>query len=124
MTSPTGRISLRVPAATDHLQLLRLNVALVAGASFDVDEVEDLKLAVEELGAALVGLESAGPTIDLDVDIESAGITVEGRRRVEAGEAVAIQDFVATILDAIVDDHRFSVEDGVAVFTLRKLARP
>ena len=47
-------MQLVVPARTDFLQLLRLCISGVAADGFGVDEIEDLKIAIEELSAVLI----------------------------------------------------------------------
>lgn len=118
-----NRVTLEVPARTDHLHLLRLNVAAVAGAAFDVDDVEDVKIAIEELAAALVGIESAETTLHVDIACEQRVLTVSGRRRIGQTQAVELPEFVPTILDALVDEYSFTSSGDEAWFSFAKKLR-
>ena len=55
-----NEVAVSLPARLDHLHLLRLNVAAIAADTLGIDEVEDAKIAVEELAAALVRVEVDG----------------------------------------------------------------
>ncbi|MFN3214862.1 MAG: hypothetical protein ACE367_00025 [Acidimicrobiales bacterium] len=112
-----------MPARTDHLHLLRLNVAAIAGVAFGVDEVEDVKIAVEELAAALVGVEGADAILHVDVVFDGGLLTVSGRRLMYGAEAVELDEFVPTILDALVDEYAFESMGGEGRFSFSKQLR-
>lgn len=118
-----NRVTLEVPARTDHLHLLRLNVAAIAGVAFDLDDVEDVKIAIEELAAALVVVESADETLHVDIACEHGILTVSGRRRIQEAEAIELPEFVPTILDALVDEYSFSSSGDEARFRFEKQLR-
>lgn len=118
-----NRVTLEVPARTDHLHLLRLNVAAIAGAAFDVDDVEDAKIAIEELAAALVAAGSADPTLHVEIACEQGMLTVTGRRRMPQPETIELPEFVPTILEALVDDYAFTSSGDEAGFGFRKRLR-
>jgi serine/threonine-protein kinase RsbW len=70
----THTIVVSLPAAPEHLHILRTVVAAVAArADFRVDEIEDLKLAV---GESVTQLLRAGParTIDLTLRLSPASL--------------------------------------------------
>jgi len=115
-----SRIVLEMPARTDHLHLLRLNVAAIAGVALGVDEVEDVKIAVEELGAALVGIEGADAVLQAEVVFDGGVLSVSGRRRMHRTAAVELDEFVPTILDALVDEYAFWSIGDEARFTFSK----
>jgi hypothetical protein len=118
-----NRVTLEVPARTDHLHLLRLNVAAIAGVAFGVDEVEDVKIAVEELAAALVGVEGADAILHVDVVFDGGLLTVSGRRLMHGAEAVELDEFVPTILDALVDEYAFESTGDETRFSFSKQLR-
>jgi len=118
-----NRVTLIVPARTDHLYLLRLNVAAIAGAVFVLDDVEDLKLAIEELGAALVRVPDGDPTLRIDIDLDGETLTVSGHRRTRDPQAIALDGFVETIVDALVDRHTFTRVDDDVRFDFEKRLR-
>ena len=117
-----GTVELSVPARTEYLQLLRLNVAGFAASSFGVDEVEDLKIAVEELAALLLRCEG-GDRIDLRPTIDGGGFSATGRRQVSADAALELDDFLPTVLDAVVDGFDVARDGQDAVFRFEKRLR-
>jgi hypothetical protein len=123
-------VELSIPVQADLVVLARLAAATVGSrAGFDVEEVEDLRLAVDELCVSLVG-EGAGGRLSLRF--------VRGDRVVEVScmhhpDGIAADDgpgadpdgLSATILDALVDEHGEDARDGQRRMWLRKRrARP
>ncbi len=116
-------VSVTVPAETGFLQLLRLNVAGVMGDhGFTIDEIEDAKIAVEELAGLLLGGDG-GHDLHVRIAVDDAGVAVEGRRESSSGRTADIPDFTATILGAVVDEHRLSTSGDVLTFEFRKWLR-
>lgn len=63
-------VRIDLPAATDHLRLVRLVVAgLATGLGADVDDLEDLRIATGELCAHL--MDRSGPDDRLEVEVEA-----------------------------------------------------
>ena len=129
-----GDVRLVVPASPEYLRLVRLTAAgLASRLGFTFDEVEDLRIAVDELCFHLLG-EDPGPddgsdglgdgdgelrTMDL---IYSAGqdfITITGRTP-GAGIAPEPSELSQQILDALVDEHEVGSDDGMVTFRLKK----
>jgi serine/threonine-protein kinase RsbW len=116
----TGEVRLVVPAAPEYLRLVRLTAAgLATRVGFTFDEVEDLRIAVDELCFLFV----AEPDMRRDIEVlYLAGpdsITIEGHSRL-LGELPEPNDLSQQILDALVDEHALSEEDGGARFRLVK----
>lgn len=111
-----------VPARSEFLHLLRLNVAGVLGdAGFSIDEIDDVKIAVEELTAALLH-GGRGDALDVSISIDGGQATVTGLRSAPDDAPVALDEFVTTILDAVVDSYRIDRAGDGLTFTLRKRA--
>lgn len=121
--SDSNRVTLSVPARTEFLQLLRLNVAGMAGAAFDVDEIEDLKIAVEELAALLLGVSEGEAELHVTLSLGADMFIVSGARRIDAGEPPELADFLPTILEAVVDRYSFATVEGVTRFEFEKHLR-
>lgn len=116
----TGEVRLVVPAAPEYLRLVRLTAAgLATRVGFTFDEVEDLRIAVDELCFLFV----AQPDLKRDIEVlYLAGpdsITIEGHSRLE-GVLPEPNDLSQQILDALVDEHTLSDDDGGARFRLVK----
>jgi hypothetical protein len=97
-----------MPASPDLLRVARLTAAGLANrVGFNVDEVEDVKIALDELCFGL---------LDLRFVLEPGALVIEG-----AGPADGVHDrdeetteFAALLLAALVDEHEIS-RDGDAV---------
>jgi serine/threonine-protein kinase RsbW len=122
------RIELTFPARGDLIVLARLvTSAISARAGFDIEELEDLRLAVGEL--CLLTLQGSDAQHgDLRLELNVLGDAIEVVCTLErAGIASALQpegDEVARlseqILDALVDEHGRESRDGSVRAWLRK----
>lgn len=108
-------VELSIPVQADLVVLARLTAATVAArAGFGVEDIEDLRLAVEELCLSLVGTARDG-RLHLTYECEGNAITVQcwyedaGRVGVP-GEGA--DDLSLRILDALVDEHGREVRKG------------
>jgi serine/threonine-protein kinase RsbW len=131
-----GDVRLSVPAAPEYLRLVRLTAAgLASRLGFTFDEVEDLRIAVDELCFHLLGQadgvngeandgvgnpsEAALRTMDLTYSAGDDFITITGRTGL-TGPVPEPSELSEQILDALVDDHEVSGGDGVIMFRLTK----
>jgi anti-sigma regulatory factor (Ser/Thr protein kinase) len=119
-------VGLRIPSGADLLVLARLTAATVASrAGFDVEEVEDLRLAVDELCVALIRPGTDGTltlefTRDADlIEVRCGYEVLETAPSVEADDDL-IDGLSDRILDALVDDHGRLLVDGNEQAWLRK----
>ncbi|MEM7141731.1 MAG: hypothetical protein AAF548_11945 [Actinomycetota bacterium] len=120
MAAEPDCIKVTVPAGSAHLHLVRLNAAGVAGGlDFSIEEIEDLKLAVEELSSWL--LEQVGDD-ELHLELRPAqnGIRLEGWRTGVEGSDATLDEFRASIVGAIVDGHEIVREGARLGFRLEK----
>jgi serine/threonine-protein kinase RsbW len=119
-----GDVRLVVPAAPEYLRLVRLTAAgLASRLGFTFDEVEDLRIAVDELCFHLLGDDGDGSgeprTMDLVYSAGPDSITIRGRTGL-AGAVPEPSELSEQILDALVDQHEVSGEDGMVTFRLMK----
>jgi hypothetical protein len=96
-------VRLTLPAHPGFVRIARLTIAgLASRAGFGYDEVEDLRIAVDELCYLLVG--PAGQTGDIELlfRVQDGSISVvgSGPRAVDQ-----LSVFSQRILDAVVDRH-------------------
>lgn len=129
-------VELRFPARPDRLVLARLVTAAVAStAGFDVAELDDLRLAVDELCLA-VGEDAAGGALCLRIGTDDAEVTVTctAESRSSAGNdetptlgplagaapASVTAELSERILDALVDSHGRTHERGSTTAWFRK----
>lgn len=123
MSQQNQAVTVVVPASSEYLQLIRLNVAgTLANAEFTIDEIEDVKIGVEELSAVLLS-RGTGDRVELSILVDGEGATVVGERTAKPTESTELEDFVSTILEAVVDSFDLeSTLDGLR-FTIRKRLR-
>jgi serine/threonine-protein kinase RsbW len=119
-------VELSLPVGADLLVLARLTAATIASrAGFDVEEVEDFRLAVDELCVSLIQEGSDGRLqlrFTRDVDAVEVSCTYDGSPA--AGEPNVGEDSIeglsARILDALVDAHGREIAGGHERAWLRK----
>ncbi len=105
----SDRVELSIPVRADLVVLARLTAATVgARAGFDVEEIEDLRLAVDELCLSMVGRNGSGrfhlTYVGGEDDVE---VTCEYEPGAEDHAVYLAEpdDLSIRILDALVDEH-------------------
>lgn len=122
MEGVTGRVQVKVPALPTYLRLGRLVAAGLAGeCGFTVDEVDELRIAVDEL-IHLMAQESVGDEIELEYRVLDDTIMVLGTR---SGVYLRpeIDPLVAEILDAAADSWEVTTASNSIHFTVTKQRR-
>lgn len=118
-----GEVRLVVPAAPEYLRLVRLTAAgLASRMGFTFDEVEDLRIAVDEVCYLLLGDDGddgGERTIELCYRAGPDSIGIEGSTRLE-GAAPEPTELSMQILTALVDDVEISARGGNIGFRLLK----
>jgi serine/threonine-protein kinase RsbW len=139
--APGAMVELSIPARPEALQLARLSAGFVAAkARLDYDEVQDLRLAIDELCLSLLRPEGLGASrlllsyswddhaVEVTCMVASDGdghVAGPGGTSVEPSEGpvgTRLQPGAISrqILDALVDDHAVSVSAGRSYGWLRK----
>jgi serine/threonine-protein kinase RsbW len=122
------RVELSFPARGDLIVLARLVTSAVsARAGFDIEELEDLRLAVGELCLlTLQGSDGGQGDLRLELTVLSeaigvvctlAGVAVASAASTNGDETAQLSE---QILDALVDDHGRERQDGSVRAWLRK----
>jgi serine/threonine-protein kinase RsbW len=111
-----------MPADPSFLRLARL-AAADAGtrAGFTVEDVEDLRLAIDELCGPLMN--GSGGTISLTFLAVDGRVDIEGRGPAPEDEP-AFADIGDAIIAAVVDEHTIDTHDGVQSFWAVKRSSP
>jgi serine/threonine-protein kinase RsbW len=116
-------IEVRLPASPVHLPVLRtLTADLAARLDFNLDEVADLRMAVDEACAGLVA-RAAGPgQLTCVFLLEPAALSVIASARTTDGAAPARDTFGWRVLTALVDrvDTAADPETKLVTVTLHK----
>lgn len=116
-------VELRLPAASAYLSVLRTATAgLAARLDFTLDEIEDLRIAVDEACALLIpdAAEGADLTCRFSLSPDALSVTVEVPSR--TGRAPQRNTFAWTVLTALAGevDARAGDDQRVAVTLLKR----
>ncbi len=112
-------VRLDVPAEPQFVQVARLTgSALASRAGFSIDEVDDLRIAIDELSAVLVGVGGADSRLELEFHLQPDGLEVEGW--VPSTAIAALSELSSQILNVVVDRYQLDSGDGKVSFRLRK----
>jgi serine/threonine-protein kinase RsbW len=110
-------VRLSVPASLEYLRIVRLTVSGVASRlGFDVDTIENLRIAVDELASTVVDTDIGG-VLELSFSGANGGFHMEGHAPLDPGTQVAVDDLSAQILKAVCDDYDLRVSDDTAYFS-------
>ncbi len=115
-------IRLAIPAAPEFLRLARLAVAdLASRAGFSFEEIEDLRIGVDELCHLLMTPGADGHHLNLTFTLEADAVCVEGEGPPSADHAAVVQsDLSRTIVAAVADEHEVRRDGDVLRFRLLK----
>ena len=119
-------IAVRVPASPQYLQVIRLIAAgLASRLGFTIDDIEDLKIAVDELTAYLTGRSGREGTLEISFRVHGDRIEISGTGIF--GSAIEIRtelsDFSRQILETVADSASLQHTDGSPHFHLVKSKR-
>ena len=124
-------VTLGVPAIGDSLRLVRLIASgMASGIGMDIESVEDVRIAVDELANAAVAAARPGAVLSLRFTV-AEGLRVEGSVPCTAGTDATLEPLAAQIVRAVTSAHSIGVENGEARFVVtfapppdRRAARP
>jgi serine/threonine-protein kinase RsbW len=118
----SDEVRLAVPATPEFVRLARVTAAgLASRLGFTFDDVDDLRLAIDELLFALVGSKGRTGTVQLRYLVQGNGLEVIGVGHfTDDGKTPGLNDFSGQILDALVDEHDLTSDNGVPEFRLVK----
>ena len=129
--SPKGtkipEVHLALPATPEFVRLARVTATgLASRAGFSIDEVEDLRLAIDELCFTLIGSKGREGRLELRYLLDGSALEVHGSLDVGSGEVPHLSDWSDKILDALVDEHEVGRltggENGECGFRMLKRA--
>jgi len=108
-------VTVTIPARSNFLGLARVTAtSLGAELDLDVDELDDLRLALNELVAALIEVAEDGATIAVEYRLADDGLDVTGR--LSNGDGATLDELSQQILGVVTDAYHV---DG-STFALRK----
>ena len=116
-------VSLSIPASPAYLQVVRLIAAgLGTRVGFTIDEIEDLKIAVDELSAYLTGAQGRDGDLEITFAVGDSELSISGTGRFQPGQKVRtdLTELSRMILGTVVDEASLDMQDGAPSFRLAK----
>lgn len=113
---------LRIPTDPRLLRVARVTAAaLAAELPFTVQDIEDLRVAVDELSAAVI--EGCGPdgTLELRFAVVDDALSVEGRVA-GAGAPPELHPVAVDLLGLVAETHELGVDGDDRIFRFSKRA--
>jgi serine/threonine-protein kinase RsbW len=106
-------VRLTVPAALEYVRIVRLTASGVASRlGFDVEEIEDLRVAVDELTSIIVDAAN-GNELEVVFAVYDDALHIEGEAdAATADPSTTVEDLTGQILAAVVDEWRLEQTDG------------
>ncbi len=121
MATSDDEVHLVVPAMPEYLRLARVTAAgLASRLGFSFDEVEDLRLAIDEMCFGLTGNSGRDGTVAIRYVLGDGSLVVEGEGRFRTDGEVALSELSEVILAALVDEHDLHDGEGGPRFRLVK----
>jgi hypothetical protein len=123
----TEEVRIIVPATPAYLRLARVTAAgLGARVGFTFDQVEDLRLAIDELCFGLTGPNGRpGDRVEIRYRVGPMSLEVEGTGLFEGDRRPAeLSELSKLILAALVDEHGLGESESGPRFWVRKSLEP
>jgi serine/threonine-protein kinase RsbW len=117
-----SEVELDIPASPELLRVARLTAASLAGRlQFSYEEIEDVKIAVDELCFALVGTKGRPGRLTLRYQLDDESLTILGTGAFEGPVADPVpSDLSRQILSAVVDGYDLDRDGDTLRFRLVK----
>lgn len=111
---------LRIPTDPRLLRVARVTAAaMAADLPFTVQDIEDLRVAVDELAAALIEGCGADDTLELRFTVEGDEVTVVGRVA-GAGAPPPLHPVAVDLLGLVAQHHELGADGDDRVFRFSK----
>jgi anti-sigma regulatory factor (Ser/Thr protein kinase) len=106
----TQTVSLTLPLHVRHASTARMVAAsLAADAGFSADDIEDLRLGINEVVSVLADEPSDDPAARLTIEFNLVPGRVEATvARTDGAGASELDDLAKRILDAVVDSYEYA----------------
>lgn len=118
----SDEVQLVMPADPEFLRLARVTaMGLASRLSFTIDEIDDLRIAIDELIFGLIGTKGRDGSVRMTYRLDPDGLEVRGMGEfVDTGTPPGLSDLSELILDAVADEHELSVAGGAPSFRMWK----
>jgi serine/threonine-protein kinase RsbW len=122
---PAGPVRLTVPAEARFLRLARLTAAGLAGdLGYGVDAIEDLRIAVDELCAAVIQDADASAELTVTYREEHGALVVEGRCDDTTAPLPELHAVAQELLAMLADEYAVAGDATGRTFRLVKRSQP
>jgi serine/threonine-protein kinase RsbW len=112
-------VTLAFPAATQNVSLARtVAAAMAARADLPLDQLEDVRLAVDEAVSQLIADAPAGAEVTCRFSLRVDGLDIVVDAPSTSGLVPPTGTFSWTVLSALVDDVAAVVDDGTVRLAL------
>jgi len=126
--SPTDRgaadyVHVRMPAESAYLSVLRTATAgLAARLDFTLDEIEDLRIAIDEACAMLLAQAIPGTDLECGFELEADEVTITVSVTAAQARMPARDTFAWTVLSALAGsvDSRLGPGDQVSIVLVKR----
>lgn len=118
----SDEVQLVMPADPEFLRLARVTaMGLASRLSFTIEEIDDLRIAIDELVFGLIGTKGRPGQVTMRYSLLDRGLEVRGTGSFEDGAATpGLTELSELILGAVADEHELSVDGGEPSFRLLK----
>ena len=118
----SDEVQLVMPADPEFLRLARVTaMGLASRLSFTIDEIDDLRIAIDELVFGLIGTRGRPGTVTMRYSLLESGLEVRGTGVFEDGVPTqGLTELSELILDAVADEHELSPDGDEPSFRLLK----
>src|SRR5688500_8955284 len=115
-------VRLVMPADPEFLRLARVTaMGLASRLSFTIDEIDDLRIAIDELIFGLIGTKGRSGKVVLRYSLSDNGLEVVGTGQFDDdGRTPGLNELSELILDAVADEHSLELEGERPSFRLVK----
>ncbi len=129
MVPTEDEVRLTVPATPEFLRLARVTAAgLASRLGFSFDEVEDLRLAIDELCYGLTGSFGRPGTVKVRYTLSDTHLAIDGEAvwpgPVGSNTPAELSELSEVILTALVDEHELTAGPQGPRFRLLKRRHP
>jgi serine/threonine-protein kinase RsbW len=124
-TAGSSTVEVRTAASPALIPTVRAVASdLAARADFDLDAISDLRMAVDEACATLVGLADTGSDLRCTFAVQGDRIAVAAEVRPAPGSDLPTDSFGWRVLQTLADNVDVDRTDGTMRIRLHKLAGP
>ena len=121
--APDDIVTIKLPAAGAYLSVLRTATAgLAARLDFTLDEIEDLRIAVDEACAMLLAQAVAGADLECQFSLSEESIRVSVSVLTVDGQQPSRDTFAWTVLSALAGevDSTADVDNRITITLLKR----